>query len=99
MLRVLYNRKSSYFTYAINLMLDNDMEALHHHLKALVSQMKDSTAVKMDILRLITLNMQMNKELTYQHVATLLSLISQEDGLICSAYNSFEVVSEVICNV
>lgn len=72
-------------------MLDNDIEALCRHLKALVSQMKDSTTVKMDILRLITLNMQMNKEITYQHVATLLTLIGKEDGLICSAYNTFEV--------
>ena len=73
-------------------MLDNDMEALCHHLHTLVSQMKDSTAVKMDILRLITLNMQLNKEIRSQHVAILLSLISKEDGLICSAYNIFEVL-------
>ena len=72
-------------------MLDNDMEALCHHLQTLVCQMKDSIAVKMDILRLITLNMQINKEIHYQHVAILLSLISKEDGLICSAYNIFEV--------
>ena len=53
--------------------------------------MKDTTAIKMDILRLITFNMQMNKEITYEHVNILLSLIGKEDGLICSAYNQFEV--------
>lgn len=78
-------------------MLDNDLDALCRHLHTLISQVKDSTTVKMDILRLITLNMQMNKELTYEHVAILLSLIGKEDGLICAAYNLFEVLFQYIC--
>lgn len=90
-LRVLYNRKSSYFTFAVNLLLDGDYDALSKHLHTLVLQVKDTTAIKMDILRLITFNMQMNKEITYEHVNILLSLIGKEDGLICSAYNQFEV--------
>ena len=32
-----------------------------------------------------------NKEITFEHVNILLSLIDKEDGLICSAYNQFEV--------
>ena len=44
----------------------------------------------MDILRLITSNMQKNKELSYAHAAVLLSLIQNEDGLVCSAFMAFE---------
>lgn len=80
-------------------MLDKDYPSLCNHLHTLILQVKDSTAVKIDILRLITLNMQMNKELTYEHVSILLSLIKKEDGLICSAYNKFEVYLRLLYDV
>lgn len=70
--------------------MDNDIPALNQHLHTLVSQVKESTTVKMDILRLIVYNMQINKEITYEHAAVLLSLIQNEDGLVCSAYMAFE---------
>ena len=75
---------------ASNLLMDNDIPALNQHLHTLVSQVKESTTVKMDILRLIVYNMQINKEITYEHAAVLLSLIQNEDGLVCSAYMAFE---------
>lgn len=70
--------------------MDNDIPALNEHLHTLVSQVKESTTVKMDILRLIVHNMQINKEITCEHAAVLLSLIQNEDGLVCSAYMAFE---------
>ena len=70
--------------------MDNDIPALNEHLHTLVSQVKESTTVKMDILRLIVSNMQINKEITSEHAAVLLSLIQNEDGLVCSAYMAFE---------
>lgn len=49
------------------------------------------TVIKMGVLRLITVNMRMNKELSYAHTSVLLNLIQQEDGLVCDAYKQFEV--------
>ena len=72
-------------------MIENDREALNRHLHLLVSQVKDSTAIKMGVLRLIAVNMQMNKELSYAHTSVLLNLIQQEDGLVCDAYMQFDV--------
>lgn len=72
-------------------MIENDREALNRHLHLLVSQVKDSTSIKMGVLRLIAVNMQMNKEISYAHTSVLLNLIQQEDGLVCDAYMQFDV--------
>ena len=90
-LRVLYTRKSSSLTSAINLLLDKDFDGLVTHLHALVNQVKDSFPIKLGVLRLIAINMQLNNEISHSHVAVLLSLIEKEDGLICAAYADFEV--------
>ena len=64
---------------------------MNRHLHLLVNKVKDMTVIKMGVLRLITVNMRMNKELSYAHTSVLLNLIHQEDGLVCDAYKQFEV--------
>lgn len=73
------------------MLLDKDFDGLVTHLHTLVSQVKDSIVIKKGVLRLITINMQLNGEISHQHVAVLLSLIEKEDGLICTAYADFDV--------
>lgn len=91
MLRVLYNRKLSYFTYAMNLLLDRDMNGLSEYLHSIVEQNKNRSDVKIDILRLIIINMQMNKELSSEETQLILSLIRREDSRVFSVYTHFEV--------
>lgn len=91
MLRVLYNRKLSYFTYAMNLLLDRDMNGLSEYLHSIVEQNKNRSDVKIDILRLIIINMQMNKELSSEETQLILSLIRREDSRVFSVYPHFEV--------
>lgn len=74
----------------MNLLYENDYPGLNRHLH-LVNKVKDMTVIKMGVLRLITVNMRMNKELSYAHTSVLLNLIQQEDGLVCDAYKQFEV--------
>lgn len=73
------------------MLLDKDFDGLVTHLHTLVSQVKDSIAIKMGVLRLIAINMQLNGEISHEHVAILLGLIEKEDGLICTAYADFDV--------
>ena len=73
------------------MLLDKDFDGLVTHLHTLVSQVKDSIAIKMGVLRLIAINMQLNGEFSHEHVAILLGLIEKEDGLICTAYADFDV--------
>lgn len=73
------------------MLLDKDFDGLVTHLHTLVSQVKDSIAIKMGVLRLIAINMQLNGEISHEHVVILLGLIEKEDGLICTAYADFDV--------
>lgn len=91
MLRILYNRKLSCFTYAMNLLLDRDINGLSEYLHSIVEHNKNKVDIKMDILRLIIINMQMNKELSSEETQLLLSLIRREDSQVCSVYTLFEV--------
>ena len=75
----------------MNLLYENDYPGLNRHIHLLVNKVKDMTVIKMGVLRLITVNMRMNKELSYAHTSVLLNLIHQEDGLVCDAYKQFEV--------
>ena len=75
----------------MNLLYENDYPGLSRHLHLLVNKVKDMTVIKMGVLRLITVNMRMNNELSYAHTSVLLNLIHQEDGLVCDAYKQFEV--------
>lgn len=97
-LRVLYSKKAANLTCAVNLLYEEDYAALNRHLHLLVNKVKDMTVIKMGVLRLITVNMQMNKELSYAHTSVLLNLIHQEDGLVCDAYQQFEVASLSHCH-
>lgn len=45
----------------------------------------------MGVLQHIVLTMQSNKEILPEYASILLELIKEEDGLVCEAYNQFEV--------
>lgn len=75
----------------MNLLLDRDMNGLSEYLHSIVEQNKNRSDVKIDILRLIIINMQMNKELSSEETQLILSLIRREDSRVFSVYPHFEV--------
>lgn len=75
----------------MNLLLDRDMNGLSEYLHSIVEQNKNRSDVKIDILRLIIINMQMNKELSSEETQLILSLIRREDSRVFSVYTHFEV--------
>lgn len=75
----------------MNLLLDRDMNGLSEYLHSIVEQNKNRNDVKIDILRLIIINMQMNKELSSEETQIILSLIRREDSRVFSVYTHFEV--------
>lgn len=75
----------------MNLLLDRDINGLSEYLHSIVEHNKNKVDIKMDILRLIIINMQMNKELSSEETQLLLSLIRREDSQVCSVYTLFEV--------
>ena len=61
------------------------------HLHQIVSKARGYTDIKMGVLQHIVLTMQSNKEILPEYASILLELIKEEDGLVCEAYNQFEV--------
>ena len=76
---------------AYNLLIEGDFISLKCHLHQIVSKARSYTDIKMGVLQHIVVTMQSNKEILSEHASILLELIKEEDGLVCEAYNQFEV--------
>lgn len=79
-------------TSAYNLLIEGDFVSLNCHLHQIVSKAQSYTDIKMGVLQHVVLTMQGNKEILPEYASILLDLIKEEDGLVCEAYNQFEVI-------